>query len=233
MVQDPIRVQEKAIKGRRRDDDSDPHRTSGNVDTRGHYLGAGGDIRGRGSRFIAVVVSTVEPVTELAPEPLHVPAGPIEEAEEPVAVVIDGGLELGRRWRLLATTCVGTAADPVVFTRLDPFDQLAHPADGEGVRQVELGPEAAVTGEEVVFVVVVGGLLQEGVRVLMRLAGGALPGGARGSAMTSAAARSQESSAERDHSRSARYMALAGRPNSSERGSAPSMNCFSSTRAVV
>src|SRR6185437_67495 len=84
---------------------------------------------------VVVVCATgrlLQPVAELSADPLDVTGGPLEEPGEPLGVVGDGGVELGRRCRLLAAARVLAAPDAVVVAGLHPLHQLVDPPDGEG-----------------------------------------------------------------------------------------------------
>ena len=119
------------------------------------------------------------------------------------------------RGRLLAAAHVLAADDPVVVAAVHPGHQLLHPAHGERVAAAQLHPAAREPVQALAALVEVLGLAQERVEVELRRRGAARERHQRAAhgqrvAGTSAAARSQLSSAARNHSPSASRTAASG-----------------------
>ena len=105
----------------------------------------------------------LQPTAQLFAQVLHIAGGAVEKSRESFAIMRDRGAELGRGRSLVAPTRVVAGHDPVIVARSHPFGELFDPPYGYWVGETQLHPESGVPREDVVFVVVFGGLLHEGI----------------------------------------------------------------------
>ncbi len=148
-------------------------------------------------------------------QPLYAAGDAIEDLGESGAVVLGCRRQLRCRRRFLTAPHVATGPNAVELPFANPTSELADPTHRERVRAAELAEEPARAREQILGLLVLGGLREEGVQIETGAPPPAICISVRqttsGSSQTRAAARSQLSSAQRYHSESTRTTAWRGR----------------------